>query len=44
MGTFRRPLLTVVCITIVSTAQNAEEGRELLSGFGFPFKTPENQK
>ena len=28
-------------ITIVSTAQNAEEGRELLSGFGFPFKTPE---
>jgi large subunit ribosomal protein L5 len=31
-------------ITIVSTAGNAEEGRELLSGFGFPFKTPENQK
>jgi large subunit ribosomal protein L5 len=31
-------------ITIVSTAKNAEEGRELLGGFGFPFKTPENQK
>ena len=31
-------------ITIVSTAANAEEGRELLNGFGFPFKTPENQK
>jgi ribosomal protein L5 len=31
-------------ITIVSTAKNAEEGRELLNGFGFPFKTPENQK
>jgi large subunit ribosomal protein L5 len=31
-------------ITIVSTAANADEGRELLNGFGFPFKTPENQK
>jgi large subunit ribosomal protein L5 len=31
-------------ITIVSTARNSEEGRELLNGFGFPFKTPENQK
>jgi large subunit ribosomal protein L5 len=31
-------------ITIVTTAGNADEGRELLTGFGFPFKTPENQK
>lgn len=31
-------------ITIVSTSANPEEGRELLNGFGFPFKTPENQK
>jgi len=31
-------------ITIVTTARNPEEGRELLKGFGFPFRTPENSK
>jgi len=31
-------------ITMVTTARNPDEGRELLRAFGFPFKTPENQK
>jgi large subunit ribosomal protein L5 len=31
-------------ITIVSSANSAEEGRELLKGFGFPFRTPETDK
>jgi large subunit ribosomal protein L5 len=31
-------------ITIVTTAKNPDEGRELLKGFGFPFRTPENSK
>jgi len=31
-------------ITIVSTSPSAEQGRELLTGFGFPFKTEEDKK
>jgi large subunit ribosomal protein L5 len=31
-------------ITIVTTAKSPDEGRELLKGFGFPFRTPENSK
>ena len=31
-------------ITIVSSSPSAEQGRELLSGFGFPFKTEEDKK
>jgi large subunit ribosomal protein L5 len=31
-------------ITMVTTARNAEEGRELLKGFGFPFREPEGKK
>ena len=31
-------------ITIVSTAKSPEEGRELLNGFGFPFRPPEEKK
>jgi large subunit ribosomal protein L5 len=30
-------------ITIVSTARNADEGRELLKQFGFPFRTDEKE-
>jgi large subunit ribosomal protein L5 len=31
-------------ITMVTTARNAEEGRELLKGFGFPFTEPEKKE
>src|SRR4051812_46823615 len=31
-------------ITIVSTANNADEGRELLKQFGFPFRTEETKE
>ena len=31
-------------ITMVTSANSAEEGRELLKGFGFPFRTPETDK
>ena len=31
-------------ITIVSTSPSPEHGRELLNGFGFPFKTEEEKK
>jgi large subunit ribosomal protein L5 len=30
-------------VTMVTTARNAEEGRELLKGFGFPFRTEEKE-
>ena len=30
-------------ITMVMTARNADEGRELLKGFGFPFRTDEKE-
>jgi ribosomal protein L5 len=28
-------------VTLVTTARNPEQGRELLKAFGFPFKTPD---
>ena len=31
-------------ITITTSASNAEEGRALLEGFGFPFKKPEDDQ
>jgi large subunit ribosomal protein L5 len=30
-------------ITMVTTARNSDEGRELLKQFGFPFRTEENE-
>jgi ribosomal protein L5 len=31
-------------ITMVTTARNAEEGRELLKNFGFPFREEGSKK
>ena len=31
-------------ITMVTTARNAEQGRELLKQFGFPFRTEETDR
>jgi large subunit ribosomal protein L5 len=31
-------------ITMVTTARSIDEGRELLKGFGFPFRTPEEKE
>jgi large subunit ribosomal protein L5 len=31
-------------ITMVTTARSADEGRELLKGFGFPFRDPSENK